>query len=282
MYFFHNLEPLKITYMTNKVAIITGSSSGIGKALCYELAKQGCNVVLIARRQHLIEEYAKDISDKFGVQTMAITADVSIESDCKMFIESTLESFGKIDILINNAGISQRALFNDLEIDVIKKVMAVNYWGTVYTSKFALPHLLKAKGSLVAISSISGMSPLPARTGYCSSKYAVHGFMDSLRIEHLKTGLHVMIAAPEYVASEIRTHALMSDGSEQGSSPRHEKNMLSAEAVAKRIAKGIRKRRRTMLIGKKGILAVGLSRFTPKLMDKIIYYAIKKEKNSPY
>ncbi len=278
----YNFEISKITFMTNKVAIITGSSSGIGKALCYELAKQGCKIVLVARRQVLIEEIANDISIKYGVETKAITADVSKESDCKMFIESTIDFFGKIDILINNAGVSQRALFNDLEIDVIRKVMDVNYWGQIYASKFALPYLLETKGSLVAVSSISGMSPLPARTGYCSSKYAVHGFMDSLRIEHLKTGLHVMIAAPEYVASEIRTHALMSDGSEQGSSPRHEKNMLSAETVAKRIVKGIRKRRRTMLIGKKGILAVGLSRFTPKFMDRLTYYAIKKEKNSPY
>ena len=268
--------------MLNKIIIITGSSSGIGKALCYEFAKQAYTIVLVARRQNLIEEFAKDISAKFGVQTMAITADVSIESDCKMFINSTIERFGKIDVLINNAGISQRALFNDLNIDVIKKVMDVNYWGTVYSSKFALPYLLKTKGSLVAITSISGMSPLPGRTGYCSSKYAIHGFMDSLRIEHLKTGLHVMTAAPEYVASNIRTHALMSDGSEQGSSPRHEKNMLSAEAVAKRIVKGVIKRRRSMMIGKKGTLAVGLSRFTPKLMDRLTYYAIKKEKNSPY
>lgn len=268
--------------MTNKVAIITGSSSGIGKALCYELAKQECTVVLVARRQSLIEGFALDITTKFGVQTKAITADVSKEADCKMFIESTIESFGKIDILINNAGISQRALFNDLDIDVIKKVMDVNYWGTVYASKFALPYILKTKGSIVAVSSISGMSPLPGRTGYCSSKYAIHGFMDSLRIEHLKTGVHIMTAAPEYVASEIRTHALMSDGSEQGCSPRHEKSMLSAEAVAKRIAKGIRKRRRSMMIGKKGTLAVALTRFTPKLMDRLTFYAIKKEKNSPY
>ena len=268
--------------MNNKVCIITGASSGIGKALSYELAKQGNNVVLVARREELIKTISMDISNKYGIISLAIKADVSIESDCKVFISKTIDKFGKIDILINNAGISQRAMFADLQLDVIKRVMDVNYWGTVYASKYALPHILKTKGSIVAVTSISGMSPLPARTGYCSSKYAVHGFMDSLRIEHLKTGIHIMIAAPEYVASEVREHALLSDGKEQGKSPRNEKGMLSAENVARRIVKGIKKKRRTMLIGTKGKMAVGLARFTPKFMDKLTYYAIKKEDDSPF
>jgi len=268
--------------MREKISIITGASSGIGKAICYELAKQGSHIVLVARRENLIKDIATDIANKYNVRTLAITADVSNEEDCKLFIDKTIANFGKIDILINNAGISQRAMFADLELNVIKRVMDVNYWGTVYASKFALPYILKTKGSIVAVSSISGMSPLPARTGYCSSKYAIHGFMDSLRIEQLKSGVHIMVAAPEYVESEIRKHALLNDGKEQGDSPRHEKGMLTAESVAKRIVSGIKKRRRTMLIGRKGIIAVGLARFTPKFMDRLTYYVIKKEKDSPY
>ena len=268
--------------MKNKTSIITGASSGIGKALAYELAKEGHNVVLIARRIELIEQISADLNHTFGVDSYAIKADVSIEADCNMFIEKTIKKYGHIDILINNAGISQRAMFEDLQLDVIKRVMDVNYWGTVFSTKYALPYILKQKGSVVAVTSISGMSPLPARTGYCSSKYAVHGFMDSLRIEHLKTGVHIMVVAPEYVASEVREHALLCDGQEQGKSPRNEKGMLSAESVAHKIVKGINKKRRTMLIGKKGVLAVGLARFTPKFMDKLTYYAIKKEENSPY
>ncbi|MCK5846619.1 MAG: SDR family oxidoreductase [Bacteroidales bacterium] len=268
--------------MENKISIITGASSGIGKALAYELAQRGSNVVLVARRKELIDKISEDINSKYQVKVLAIKADISIEEDCKMFIEKTMNKFGKIDILINNAGISQRAMFADLHLDVIKKVMDVNYWGTVYSTKYALPYILKTKGSIVAVTSISGMQPLPARTGYCASKYAVHGFMDSLRIEHLKTGVHVMIAAPAYVSSEIREHALLSDGSEQGDSPRNEKGMLSAEIVAKRIVKGITKKRRTMLIGNRGIIAIGLARFTPKFMDRLTYYTIKKEENSPY
>jgi len=268
--------------MQGKVSIITGASSGIGKALAFELAFQGSNVVIVARRFDLLENIEKEIKEKYNIEVLSIKADVSIEEDCKKIVELTINKFNRIDILINNAGISQRAMFNVLELDVIRRVMDVNYWGTVNTTKFALSHIVKSKGSIVAISSISGFSPLPARTGYCSSKYAVHGFMETLRIEYLKTGVHIMVAAPEYVASEIREHALLNDGSEQGKSPREEKEMLTAEYVAARIVKGIRKKRRTMVIGKKGAIAVGVSRFFPKLSDKLVYYYIKKEQNSPY
>ncbi len=266
----------------NKVSIITGASSGIGKALAYELAKQGYFLVLVARRLDLLSEIVNNIESKYPIKALAYKADVSVELECKGFIEFTMASFGKIDVLINNAGISQRAMFADLNLEVFKKVMDINFWGNIYPSKYALPYLLKSKGSLVTISSISGFSPLPARTGYCSSKYAIHGFMESLRIEHLKTGLHVMVVAPEYVASEIRIHALLSDGQEQGVSPREEKKMLTAEYVAKRIVVGIKKRRRTMVIGITGTLIIGFSRFLPKFTDKLIYNKIKQEDNSPF
>ncbi len=268
--------------MNNKVSIITGASSGIGKAIAYELAKKGSNVVLAARRKDRLIKVAKDIEDKYNVKTLVIQADLSLQDDCKKVIDNTIAKFSKIDILINNAGISQRALFADLDLNVIHKVMNINYWASIYTTKFALPYILESKGSIVAISSISGFSPLPARTGYCSSKYALHGFMEALRIEHLKTGVHIMIVAPEYVASEIREHALMKNGKEQGKSPREEKKMLTAEHVAKRIVKGIIKRRRTMVIGRIGTLNVVLYKLLPKLTDRLIYYYIKKETNSPY
>ncbi len=268
--------------MVDKVCIITGASSGIGKALAFEMAKNRFNVVLVARRQELIDVHAQQISELYSCKTIAIQGDVSKEHDCSRIIEETIEKFGRIDVLINNAGISQRALFTDLNLEVIHKVMDVNYWGSVYCTKYAIPYLVQSKGSVVAISSISGFSPLPGRTGYCSSKYALHGFMEALRIEHLKSGLHVMVVAPEYVSSEIRVHALMKDGSEQGKSPREEKRMISAEYVAQRVANGIIKKRRTMVIGKLGTIMVALSRLAPKLSDKLIYHYIKKEKDSIY
>ncbi len=268
--------------MNNKVCIITGASSGIGKALAYEYAYQGYQISISARREDLLRAIATDIKSKYSTDVLIVKADVSKEEDCKQIIDQTVEQFGKIDILINNAGISQRALLADLPLDSLREVMGVNYWGTVYCTKFALEHLLKTKGSVIAVSSISGFSPLPARTAYCSSKYAVHGFLESLRIENMKTGLHVMIAAPEYTSTEIRKHAIVAGGKKQGESPRDEKTMLTPEFVAERIARGVRKRRRSLVIGKMGTLTVIVTRLFPRLSDKLIYNYIKKESNSPF
>lgn len=268
--------------MSGKVCIITGASSGIGKALAYEYASRDYNISISARRENLLLEIATDIESKYKVDVLTVKADVSIEKDCKRIIDQTIERFGQIDTLINNAGISQRALLKDLPLSSLKEVMGVNYWGAVYCTKFALEHLLKTKGSVIAVSSISGFSPLPARTGYCSSKYAIHGFLEALRIENIETGLHVMIAAPEYTSTEIRKHAIVAGGKKQGESPRDENNMLTPEFVAYRIAKGASKRRRTLVIGKMGTLTVLITRLFPKLSDRLIYNYIKKEANSPF
>jgi len=268
--------------MTKKATIITGASSGIGEALAYKYASLGHRLIIAARRENELLRVADKIKSTYGTEVHIVIADVSKESDCKNIIDESLNHYGRIDILINNAGISQRALLKDLPFESLHKVMNINYWGTVYCTKFALEHLLETKGSIVAVSSISGFSPLPARTAYCSSKYAVHGFLESLRIETLKTGLHIMIAAPEYTSTDIRKNALVAGGKEQGESPRDEQKMLTPEFVAKRIARGVRKRRRTLVIGKMGTITVIVTRLFPKLSDKLIYNYIKKEANSPF
>ena len=268
--------------MGNKVVLITGGSSGIGKALAYEYASRGFDVSISARRYDLLEEIAQDLKTKYKVKVLPVSADLSKEEGCRLFVEKSMEQFGRMDILINNAGISQRALFKNVSLDSIHKVMDINYWGTVNTTKFALPYLLESKGSVVAVSSISGFSPLPARTAYCSSKYAIHGFLEALRIEHLHDGLHVMIAAPEYTATDIRKHAVVAGGGEQGESPRDESKMLTSEYVARRIADGVKKRKRTLLIGRLGKLTVMVTKCFPKYADRLIYNYIKKEANSPF
>jgi len=275
-------KAIKKHNMNKKVCIITGASSGIGKALAYEYASIGHNIVIAARRIDLLSEIAKKIESKYSTKIITVAADVSNQKDCENIINKALDSFGQIDILINNAGVSQRALFENLDLDSFRKVIDINYWGTVYCTKYALPHLLKSKGSVVAVSSISGFSPLPARTAYCSSKYAIHGFLESLRIENMKKGLHVMIAAPEYTATEIREHAIVAGGEQQGESPRDEQKMLTTEFVAERIARGVQKRRRTLVIGKMGTFTVIFTRLFPKISDKLIYNYIKKEANSPF
>ncbi len=266
--------------MKDKVVIITGSSSGIGLATAKEFARQGAKVVLAARNYDKIKELEEEII-KNGGQALAVKTDVSNENDCKNLIDQTVNKFGKIDILVNNAGISMRALFKDLKLDVLKKLMDVNFWGTVYCTKYALPHLLKAKGSVVGVSSIAGFIGLPARTGYSSSKFAMHGFLNTLRIETLKDGLHVMIIAPGFTASNIRKTALVADGSAQGETPRNEEKMMSAEEVAKHLIKGIKKRKRTVVLTTQGKLTVLLNKFFPSFMDKMIYNHMAKEEDSP-
>ncbi len=268
--------------MTKKVTIITGASSGIGEALAYEYASQSHCLIIAARRESELIRVANKIKTTYGTEVHYVVADVSKESDCKNIIDESIKQYGRIDILINNAGISQRALLIDLPLESLHKVMDTNYWGTVYCTKFALPYLLESKGSIVAVSSISGFSPLPARTAYCSSKYAIHGFLESLRIENMKNGLHIMIAAPEYTSTDIRKYALVAGGEKQGESPRDEKTMLTPEFVAERIARGVRKRRRSLVIGKMGTITVIVTRLFPKLSDKLIYNYIKKEANSPF
>ncbi len=268
----------------NKTIIITGASSGIGKALAKLYAQRGgFNVVLAARRLHELELIISDLKKDSTAHFLAVQTDVSKEDDCKNLIASTVDAFGGIDILINNAGISMRALFEDLNLDVLRRLMDVNFWGTVYCSKYALPWLLQAKGSLVGVISIAGYVGLPARTGYAASKFAVRGFLDTLRIENLKKGLHVLVAAPGFTASEIRKTALNAGGGQQGETPRNESEMMTADEVARHIAKAIDKRKRKIILTfVEGKVTVCLSKFFPKMLDKMVYKHMAKEPDSPF
>jgi short-subunit dehydrogenase len=267
--------------MKNKIVIITGASSGIGKALAYEFGRKGSHVVLAARNLQGLQQIADDLK-ALGIQALAVKTDVTLESDCRNLIEKTIEKFGKIDILINNAGISMRALFIDLQLDVMRRLMDTNYWGTVYCTKFAMPHLLKSKGSLVGVISIGGYIGMPGRSAYAASKFAVRGFLDTVRVENRKTGLHVLVVAPGFTTSNIRRAALLADGSEQGETPRDENHMMSAEEVASHIYKSLVKRDRQLILTfLQGKLTVFLGKFVPKYLDKLIYNTFAKEPDSP-
>jgi len=266
--------------MNNKVVIITGASSGIGRALALKFASEGSKVVVAARRLELLIS----IENEFGSYSiLAVETDVSKEEDCKNLIEKTVEKFGKIDILINNAGISMRALFHNCETEVLKRLMDVNFWGTVYCTKFALPYLLKTGGSLVGIISVAGYFGLPGRSGYSASKFAVRGFLETLRIEFLKSKLHVLIVAPGFVNSEIREHALKADGTPQGESPRNEKNMMSTQRCAVLIFKAVKKRKRKLVLSLvEGKMAIFISKWWPQLVDRANYKLLKSEPDCPF
>lgn len=263
----------------DKTVVITGASSGIGLALAEAFASHGAHVVLGARRYVDLCVLAQDLEKRYPVRALAVQCDVSVEQDCEQLVSQAMATFGRIDVLVNNAGISMRALFADAEVSVLKRLMDVNFWGTVYCTKFALPHLLETAGSVVAVSSIAGYRGLPGRTGYSASKFAMNGFVESLRVENLKTGLHVMLACPGFTASNIRETALNKEGNQQGESSMDEQAMMSAEAVAKRIMDGVRQRKRTLVMTRQGKLAVWMNKWAPAWVDKQVYRLFAKEKN---
>ncbi len=267
--------------MKNKVVIITGASSGIGKACAIDFAARGAKVVCASRNIEHLRALENELKNK-GYDAFAVKTNVAIEQECQMLVKKTLEKYGKIDILLNNAGISMRALFKDVDLAVIKKLMDVNFWGAVYCTKYALPYILKSKGSIVGVTSIAGFHGLPGRSGYSASKFALHGFLETLRIENLKNGLHVLIAAPGFTESNVRKSALSADGTPQGESPLNEKKLMSAEKVAQQIAKGILKRKRNIIISFEGKISVLLQRVIPKSLDRLFYNHLAKEPNSPF
>jgi len=261
----------------NKVVIITGASSGIGEGCVKEFANKGSFIVLAARNIDKLNH----ISEKLNLENhLCVKCDVTKENDCKKLIESTFKKYGKIDILINNAGISMRANFEDVKVDVIKKVMDVNFFGMVYCTKYALKHLIKSKGTVVGISSISGYVGLPGRTGYAASKFAMNGFLDCLRVENMKNGLRVLTVAPGFVASNIRNSALNSDGIEQKESPRDESKMMTPNILAKKIIKSIIKKHNYLTLSFEGKMSIILKKISPNFLNKILYSYFKKESKS--
>jgi short-subunit dehydrogenase len=265
--------------MRDKVVVITGASSGIGRALALEYARRGALISLAARRIHLLNELKEELP---GAEILTVQTDVTVESDCKNLIDLTLQKYGRIDILINNAGLSMRALFDDMDLRSFKQLIDVNFYGTVYCTKYALPHLIRTKGSLVGIISVAGHIGLPARSAYSASKFAVRGFLDTIRIENLYTGLHVLVAAPGFTASEIRKSALREDGSPQGDTPREEEKMMSAGVCAKLVANSIEKRQRSLVLTfAQGKLTVFLGKFLPFLIDWLTYRVMAREPDSP-
>ncbi len=263
-----------------KIVIVTGASSGIGEALALKYAQSGYGVVLAARNKEKIEHLEENIR-RNGGEARAVVTDVSREEDCKNLIHQTIKLYGRLDILINNAGISMRAMFHDLQMDVFHRLMDVNFWGAVYCTHHAFPFLLEARGSVVGVSSVAGFKGLPARAAYSASKAAMHGFLDVLRMETRKTGMHVLLACPGFTASNIRKNALTADGSSQEETPRDEDKMMSPDEVANHIYIAVKKRKRMIVLSKEGKITWWINWFFPKWLDKIVYNQMAKEPDSP-
>ena len=267
--------------MTKQVAIITGGSSGIGKALVHTYADNGYAVVFTGRNEERMLEVEAELAKK-NATFLGLRLDAAGIADNQSLIDQTVAKFGRIDVLICNAGIGMRALFEEMDIEVFQKVMDINFNGMLYATKFALPHILKSKGSIIGISSINGHRGTPARTAYTASKFAMEGFFESLRTEVMKRGVHILVVSPGFTSSNIRNQALAADGKSQGESPRDEGKMMSAEEVATQTYKAMVKRKRDLVLTTQGKLAVFLNKWMPGRMDKIVYNVMAKEPDSPF
>ena len=265
-------------YFQNKIFVITGGSSGIGKALFEAALINGAKVAVCARNIEKLESVFPADEDR----VLYFKADVSKEVDCRAFINTVIAKWGAIDVLINNAGISMRALFEETDLNVIRELMDVNFWGAVYCTKFALPYIRKQKdGTIVGVSSIAGYRGLPCRTGYSSSKFALQGFLESLRTELLYTGVHVMWVCPGFIASNIRNVARSADGTTQKETPLDESKLMSPEECAGIIIRSIAKKKRTVVMSRQGKLTVWINKLFPSLADKLVYKHFSEEPDSP-
>jgi short-subunit dehydrogenase len=266
----------KMFLIKNKVVVITGGSSGIGTALVEDALSRGAKVAVCARNLEKLQTL-------FGQRDnlLCMRADVSSEGDCKAFIDGALKQWGGIDVLINNAGISMRALFEDVDLAVLKELMDVNFWGAVYCTKYALPSVLDRKGAISSVSSVAGYRGLPGRTGYSASKFALQGFMEALRTELLHTGVQVSWVSPGFTASNIRNVARSNDGSAQAETPLDESKLMTAEACARIIINGIEHHKRTITMTLQGKLAVWLNKLLPQMADKLVYRHFLNEPDSP-
>jgi len=267
--------------MKEKIVIITGAASGIGLATAKTFLQKG-NVVIMADLNKGSLNEATDKLNLNGYELLGVPTDVTKVIDCKKLIDTVIDKYGRIDVMINNAGISMRSLFNELDLSVIHKLMEVNFWGTANCSYYAMPYLLKTKGSLVAITSIAGKHGLPGRTGYSASKFAVQGLMETIRIENLKSGLHVLTFAPGFTATNVRRSALTGDGSQQGDSPLQESKLMQPDEIAHRIFRAVKKRKREVVVGLHGKGTLFGNFFLPRLLDRAYYFYMSREPDSPF
>ena len=255
-------------YFKDKIVVVTGGTDGIGKALVDALLKMGAKVATCGRNHDKLYSLQAEYP---SAHLHTMVADVSSENDCRHFMETTIKVFGGIDILINNAGVSMRALLKEANTEVIHKVMDINFYGTVNCTKYALDSIIARKGTIVGVSSIAGYRGLPGRSGYSASKFAVQGWLEAIKTELMADGVHVMWVCPGFTTSNIRQAALNKDGASHGDTPMDESKMMTAEDCATHILKAIQKKKRTLVLTFTGKRTVFMQKFFPKLADKLTY-----------
>ena len=265
-----------------KIIVITGASDGIGAEMARQLARrEGAQVALVlaARNEARLALVASQCAE-LGAQTLVLPTDVSLEPDCRALVAATAQRFGQIDVLINNAGMSAQALFDQVKADDLawyEQLMRVNLWGSVWCTHAALPYLKQSRGSIVAVSSLAGLFGVPGRTAYSASKFAITGFFEALRAELKTAGVSVTIAYPGVVATQIRHHGLNAAGQTAGSSGLKEDNAMSVEECARLILQGLQSRQREVVMTGKGKLGRWLKLLAPAQVEAMALAALKDE-----
>jgi short-subunit dehydrogenase len=260
----------------NRSVLISGASEGIGRALALELAAHGARLALNARSAARLQETARDCAAR-GAEVVTIAGDVAQRPDCQRMVSATVERFGSLDALVNNAGITMWSRFDAVEdFSVFERLLAVNYLGAVYLTAAALPHLKQSRGLIVAVASIAGLTGVPERTGYAASKHAMVGFFESLRIELLGSGVAVSIIAPDFVVSQIHRRAVGPDGKPLGQTPMQESRIMSAQSCARLIVRAMQRRQRLAILSARGRLGRWARLIAPQLVDGIAQRAIRE------
>ncbi len=259
-----------------KVVVVTGAASGIGAAICKRFGQTGSKIGLLDMDEAGVKTAADELKDA-GIDAVGIRCDVVDEAQCTSAIEKILELYGGIDILVNNAGITQRSAFMNTKTSVYRKVMAVNFFGSLYCTKAAIDSLIARKGIIIVIESLAGVSPLLGRTGYCASKHALHGFFTSLRSELRDSGVHIMLTCPGFVKTSLQTRALGGDGRVTS----HPQSMVgkptSAQKVAEDIYKGALKKKPLLVLTPVGKLAYWVSKLAPVLYERLMARQVREE-----
>jgi len=262
-----------------KTFVITGASAGIGEALALAYASRGNNVVLASRDAVALARVAERC-ERAGGKALVVKTDVGDEAQCKHLVDEAVKAFGGIDVLVNNAGLTMWARFDEItDITLFERLMRVNYLGTVYCTYHALPHLKKSKGLLVGVSSLTGKTGVPTRSAYGASKHAMQGLMDSLRVELRGAGVDVLVVSPGFVRTDVRAKALGGDGKPREVSPREEDDAstMSLEECTHLIVRAIDRRQREVIMTARARLGMWLKLVVPGLVDRIAERAVREK-----
>jgi NAD(P)-dependent dehydrogenase (short-subunit alcohol dehydrogenase family) len=260
------------------VVVITGGSAGIGRELAYQLAAQGAWLVLAAREANLLEDTAREARNR-GARAVPVPTDVAVEAQCEALIERAVAEYGRLDTLINNAGISMYARFDELgTVEPLERVMRINYFGSIYCTHYALPHLNRTRGRIVAVSSLAGKTGVPMRSAYAASKHAMAGFFDSLRIELAKDGVSVSVAYPGFVATDIASRRIGPDGKVFGNRQVESRDVMPVEECARQIISLSAARGREVVMTRRARVGQWLRLVAPGMVDGIAARAIERRR----